>query len=617
MSLTTTEQHQVYAGMVRKQMLIAGLLIIGLVGLGSRLFQMQVLEQERYIRAAQRNRLEEVPQPAPRGEILDRYDTVLAASVPQYDVTFYVPGTPLSDWTWIPALAALLRLPEGTTENWQELIEAAKPFTRVVLVKDVPLARLIELAERQAEYPGVTITTRTKRSYPLAQSASHLLGYVGAISPQEFERLGPMGYRRDDEIGKGGLEQQYDARLRGVPGHQYLEVDHRGRVQGRLLEPILLDPQTGLSLSAESPPQQGPALRTTLDAELQEGVARLMQGYRGAAIAMDVHTGELLAAVSSPSYDPNLFGPAAPVSDVKALFDDPHKPVLNRFMAGAYIPGSVWKIVTQLAGLEERLVTEQTTFYCDGVFTLANQEFKCHRLSGHGSQNATQAMANSCDEYYYQLGHKLGVDRISKWAHYFGFGEPTGIDLPQEAGALVPTSQWKRDTRGEKWFPGNTIHYSIGQGYVLITPLQLARAYALLANGGKLVTPHLNADLIPEQTAPPLEVDPKNLQIVRDGLRMVVRGGTGRGINFSDMEVAGKTGTADHVANQRPHSWFVCYAPYKDPKVVVVVLTESAGGGGEVSLPIARQILRLPAMHKHLGLVEPADPTVLAQAENR
>jgi len=614
MTYSTNESHAIFAGMVYKQLLIGALLLLLLSALGWRLFEMQVLDQQGYLLSAQRQQIEEVKQPAPRGEILDRNGVPLADSVPQYDVTFYVPEFPLTDWSWIPKLRQLLSLTGEATASWQDEITSAKPYTRVTLVRDIPLSRLMELAERGSEFPGIRIATGIKRSYPLAQATAQLLGYVGAISPAEFERLGPMGYRRDDMIGKGGLEAQYDASLRGNPGYQTLQIDHRGVVQARMTKPILLDPQTGETRPAEAPPQQGPALRTTIDAALQESIARLLQGYGGTAIVMDPYIGEIYAAVSLPSYDPNLFGGGAPASEVSALFEDPKKPMLNRFSGAYFVPGSTWKIVTALAGLEEQIITEHTSYYCDGVYHTQTKDFKCHKLTGHGSRNLLGAMADSCDDYFYQLGVGLGVDRISKWAKTFGFGEPTGIDLPGESAGLVPTSDWKRERRGEKWFVGDTIPYAIGQGYVLTTPLQMARAYALLANGGYLVTPHLNADSRPAPIEPQPTPKPENLEIIRRSLRMVVRGGTARGANFSDFQIAGKTGTADHVVGKRPHTWFASYAPYEKPQVVVVVMLESVGGkGGEAAWAFARQIYQLPQMRPYLGLQSPATPEEATQ----
>lgn len=611
MTYAASDTHAVYAGMIRKQLTIGAVLLLTLGALSWRLFEMQVLDQQAYLLSAQTQRLEELEQPAPRGEILDRHGRTLADSVPQYDVTFYVPDIPLTDWTWMPRLTELLKLDPKLTSDWQELITKAKPYTRVVLVQDVPLARLIEIAERAPEFPGISIATGIKRSYPLAQATAHITGYVGQISPAEFERLGPMGYKRSDLIGKGGLEQQYDASLRGTPGYLTLEVDHRGRVQRRLMEPILLDPQTGESRPAETPPQQAPSLKTTLDAELQEGIARIMQGYAGSAVVMDVRTGELLAAVSLPSYDPNLFGAAASSSDVQTLWDDVNKPVLNRFSGAKFVPGSTWKIVTAIAGLEERVITEHTTFYCDGVYPTVTKDFKCHKLSGHGTEDLRRALADSCDDYFYQLGVALGPDRMAKWGAMYGFGDLTGIDLPGEVKGLVPTSTWKRENRGEKWYMGDTIPYAIGQGYVETTALQMARAYALLANDGFLVTPHLNAESRPEPVRPELVPDPKHLQIIREGLRMVVRVGTARGANFSDFAIAGKTGTADHTTGKRPHTWFASYAPYDQPQVVVVVMLDSEGGkGGEAAWAFSRKIYQVPAMRQYLGVADPSEEAI-------
>lgn len=608
MTYSANDTHEIYSGMIRKQLTLGAVLLCALGSLGWRLFDMQVLNQQAFLLDAQTQRLEELAQPAPRGEILDRHGRTIADSVPQYDVTFYVPDIPLTDWSWIPHLTELLKLDPKESEGWQEAITKAKPYTRVVLVQDAPLARLIEIAERAPDFPGISIATGIKRSYPFAQATAQLTGYVGQISPAEFERLGPMGYKRTDLIGKGGLEQQYDASLRGSPGYLTLEVDHRGRVQRPILKPILLDPQTGETRPAESPPQQGPTLNTTIDVELQEGIARIMQGYSGSAIVMDPATGELLAAVSLPSYDPNLFGAAASSSDVQALWNDMNTPVLNRFSGAKYAPGSVWKIVTALAGLEERVITEHTTFNCDGVYPTPTKDFRCHKLSGHGTEDLRHALADSCDDYFYQLGVGLGVDRISKWGENYGFGHPSGIDLPGEVTGLVPTSTWKRENRGEKWYMGDTIPYAIGQGYVETTPLQMARAYAFLANDGFLVTPHLNAESRPEPVRPELIPKPEHLQVIREGLRLVVTGGTARGVSFSDMDIAGKTGTADHTTGKRPHTWFASFAPYDEPKVVVVVMLESVGGkGGDQAYAFARKIYQIPALRQYLGVVDPAE----------
>jgi len=592
---------QISAGtMARRQALLGILILAGLVAIGLKLFQMQVLQQREFIEAAQRNRLEELPQPAPRGEILDRHGRVMATTLPRYDVTYYIPDTLPDDWSWIPRLVELLALSPEASEGWREAIEKAKPFTRVPLAEDVPLARLVELVERQAEYPGIGISTRTKRSYPYAQATSHLLGYLGRVSEPELKRLGPEWYQGIDQTGKGGLEEQYDAHLRGDPGYQYLEVDFRGRVQAVLTDPILLDPRTGESIPAAREAREGPALRTTIDAELQSQVAQAFTGYHGAAVVMDVHDGAVLAAVSAPTYDANLFAGKVSSETAKSLFATDESPVLNRWMGATFIPGSTWKIVTALAGLEEGVITEHTVLSCDGVFRTKGRNFHCHKLSGHGSENVRKALADSCDDYFYQVGVKLGADRISKYARLYGFGAKTGIDLPAEVAGLAPTTQWKLENRGGKWYQGDTLNYAIGQGYASVTPLQMAKAYSFLANGGHPVVPHLNADAAFEVPPVELTINPKHLRIIQEGLRLVVTGGTGRSAGTLPVPIAGKTGTADHVSGMKPHSWFASYAPYDNPQVTVVVIAESAGHGSDAALPVVRKIYQLPAIQQYL-----------------
>ncbi|MEO7993983.1 MAG: penicillin-binding protein 2 [bacterium] len=622
-----SDNHAILASMARRQMVIGLLIFMGLVGIAWRLFTLQIIEQKSYVAAAQNNRIEQIPKPAPRGEILDRHGKVLATTLPRYDVTYYISTPRDSTLTWVPELAQLLQVPEEQQAKWQKLITEGQPYTRVSLIEDVPLSQLIPVAERQADWPGVTISVSTKRSYPYAQATSHLTGYLGAITPAELERLGPLDYRATDLTGKGGLEQQYGTGLRGKEGWQSLEVDHRGRVQAVLTEPLVIDPQTGETREVFQRPQEGPPLHTTLDIDLQMGIADLFGSYRGAVVAMDVNTGEILAAYSNPAYDPNVFAADTVGQDIPKLFDDPSKPVFNRFLMGAYPPGSTFKVVVAMAGLEEHAVSPSTILNCDGVFHTPTHDFHCNSLSGHGAVTIERGIAVSCNEYFYQLGDKLGVDRISKYAEALGLGQRTGIDLPLERQGLVPTRDWKLQQYGEKWYQGDTLNYAIGQSKINVTPLQQAALYAFIANGGHPVVPHLNADAAPATPTITLQVRPETLATIRAGLRDVVTIGTARSINVNPVPglmLAGKTGTADDVPGEKPHSWFISYAPYDHPQVVLVVIAEQAGHGSDAALPVAKQIYRLKAMQRYLGMlpaeqlgpvVPQAKPTQLASLD--
>jgi penicillin-binding protein 2 len=374
-------------------------------------------------------------------------------------------------------------------------------------------------------------------------------------------------------------------------------------------------------ISRESP-ADGPSLTLTLDLELQAAADRAFAGRAGSAVALDPETGEILALTSVPAYDPNAFATGVDPAAWQGLSTDPQTPLMNRVIQGQYAPGSIFKIVMAAAALEEGVVTRSSAFFCPGYLSIFDTVFRCNKPVGHGMVNLHKALAQSCNVYFYHVGARLEIDRIARWARRLGLGAPAGIDLPHEVSGLVPSSEWKLRTQKVPWYAGETISVAIGQGQVTATPLQLVRLVAAVANGGRLVTPHLvravGGQRVDPPPARPVGIRPEALALVRDGLCAVVNeGGTGWRAQLSDVAVCGKTGSAQVVASRSrqpaahdtlPHAWFVAFGPREKPRIAVAVLVEHGGSGGESAAPVAREILaRFFRSHER-----PATPTARA-----
>ena len=450
------------------------------------------------------------------------------------------------------------------------------------------------IEEHADKLPGLRLATESRRKAPFGSYASHLIGYTSELNSREYERLKDQGYRLGDFLGKGGLEKQYENLLRGSDGCEFVEVDAKGREQGNIPDLERLEPVPGVNLYL------------TIDWRLQQLAESLfVDGMQGSAVAVDPRTGQILALVSSPNFNPDLFSTGISSGNWERLANDPSFPLWDRAIRSVYPPGSTFKVFTAAAALDSGLIDEKKLLpkACHGSLRIGNRVFKCWKAGGHGSLNLHDAIVQSCDVYFYQLGQMLGVQGISDLCLKVGLGSETGIDLPQEVPGLVPTISWyeKRLGRGS-WGGGVPANLSIGQGELLVTPLQLAVMYGAIGNNGRLFQPHLvlktedyQGELLEKEKliSHQLGISSNTIAIIKQALAGVVNqpGGTGGSARIYGVEVAGKTGTAQNPHGD-DHSWFVAFAPKDDPVISVAVLVENAGHGSAVAAPLAGKLIR-------------------------
>lgn len=563
------------------------LLLFCLLVVISGLLFTQVLMHERYKTMSEGNRLKLVPLMAPRGTISDRNGTDLVKDVLSYNVS--VMYSQVRDRQ---ALADFLgRTLDAPSADILSEINASRrnPYVYHSVSSDIGLEKAIHIEEMSMDYPGLFLEVKSKREYLRGKTASNILGYLGFINRSEFERLRPYGYRMDDLIGRSGIERRYDEYLRGSHGGKQVEVDNRGRELGIL------------SIKEPSP---GKKLELTIDVRLQEFCDALLEGKRGAIVAMDPDTGAILAMSSAPSYDPNIFIERRR-AEVNKVLQDEEYPLINRAISGVYPPGSVFKIAVAAAALEAGVVTENTSFNCEGSVTIGGRTFNCWRRAGHGPQNMEEALKHSCNVYFWRAGMLLGVDSIAEYAYKFGSGDLTGIDLPAESAGLAPSREWKRKTMKEDWYRGETLNYSVGQGYLLSTPLQMARMVSVFANKGYLVRPYLGSRIEGVDISRPdrkhLGLSGESVNAVRRGMMKAVNDMRGTGIKArsGDFVVSGKTGTAQ-TSKGISHGWFGGFAPFDDARMTVVVFDEYGGKGGYYAAETAGKVL---TKAKELGLI--------------
>lgn len=522
---------------------------------------------------------------------MDRRGTVIAESRPGYALV--LAGTV----NWRPAVrtaSRLLGLDSLDAEATVRQQRAAYPKDPVKLVRDLSPVQVALLEEHLEELPGLRIEYEALRHSNFGAHGSHLLGYVSEIGRRELEARRDQGYRFGDIIGKSGLERQYEGLLRGTDGREYVEVDAHGRVQGDVPQmPELL-------------PVPGTDIYLTVDWRLQTLLEGLFEPeLTGAAVALEPGTGRILALVSRPNFDPNLFAGGVSSADWQRLSQDPSFPLWDRAIRSLYPPGSTFKLVTALAALSESLIVPDTRMRqaCHGGLRIGNRYFKCWKGGGHGSLDLRQAIVQSCDVYFYQLGMMLGVDRLNKWAEILGLARNTDVDLPQEVKGLVPGTDWYEKRLGKgSVTAGIPANLAIGQGEVLATPLQMASLFAAVGKKGLAAKPHLflkAVDMSGEKTAGEhldttrLPIEPGHLEAVVEALTAVVNqpGGTGGAARVEGVAVAGKTGTAQNPHGQ-DHSWFVGFAPADDPVIAVATIVENAGHGSAVAAPIVGKAIK-------------------------
>jgi penicillin-binding protein 2 len=549
-------------------------LAVAFVLLAGAFFRLQVLQHDRYRMQSESNRLRPIPLPAPRGLILDRHGAVIAENVPGYSVSLLAPSED-SLKAMLARLQAILPMDTATVERLVERFRAA-PYEPTVVVKDAPFPLVSELEERSAFLPGLVIQTEPKRQYPDSSAVAHLVGYVGEVTEQDLAGA-YAGTRPGTLIGKDGLEREYQSTLAGQDGVRFVEVDALGRVVREE------------GAAATLPAVPGKTLHTTIDLGLQRFVASIFPpGKRGAFVAMDPYTGDVLALYSSPSYDPNAFVGGISPELWDTLNNDPGHPLLDRAIAARYPPGSTFKLATALMAFEDGLVTfgSHMPQPCRGGFQFGNRFFKCWKATGHGSLDLTQAIANSCDTYFYQLGLRLTVQGMLAGGALLGMGTRTGIDLPGEVRSAYPDSNYYDRVYGRGgWTQAVAMNLAIGQGEDAQTLVNMVRFYATLANGGHVVRPHILAGVYPDVS----QVDlPDSVFLgIRNALIAVVEEGTARASRMKQLQLAGKTGTAQN--SQGPdHGWFIGFAPATRPLIVVGGIFENGLHGTVVAPYVAR-----------------------------
>lgn len=577
------ENREILVGRLR---LLTGAMILLHLLVLSGFWMVQIVHGEQYRNLSENNRLRRQPVEALRGLIYDREGRLLVENVPSYGL--------LLDRTQGTDLEASLDFAAGILHRPREELAAnlgrargATRFAPVPIADNLSLGEVARIEAAGFEHPEFQIQVRHLRLYRYGPQTAHILGYLGEVTEDELAEPGST-YDAGDLVGRRGIERAYDAELRGKDGERVVVVDSRGK----LVEEFGREPSV-----------VGRNLHLTLDLELQQEAVEQLRDRVGAVVVLDPRDGAVLAFVSSPSYDPNLFSRRLEPKQWQELLEAPHDPLQSRPLQNTYSPGSVFKIVLGLAGLTEGVVSPQDRVFCGGAANFYNHRFRCWRKAGHGWVGIEEAVERSCDIYFYELGQRLGIQRIARYARLFGLGEPTGIDLAGEKPGVVPDKDWSLRVRRSPWFPGETISVAIGQGPLLTTPLQVAVMMAMVANGGHPVTPHLRLDQQPS-VAPAVALDPRALDLVRGALRSVVNdaNGTGRQAHLDDYEVAGKTGTVQVIAqrtwtdskllpeDKRDHAWFASYAPFGHPELVVVVFIEHGGKGSEAAAPVARAL---------------------------
>jgi penicillin-binding protein 2 len=580
--------------------------VLILLGLGGRAAWLDLAQGAHYRGLAEGNRIRIVPIEADRGIIRDRDGRLLVRNIPDFILTVTPADLPKDDSKRLDVIAQLAETAEMTPVDVERAL-AGYPdnFTGAVPIRDhlsYDKAALLDVLS--GAIPGAAVTLGTTREYllndPQTQkpilSLSHVLGYLGRVNENDLAQLNEQGYSPTDSIGKAGVEDSYENELRGTAGRKQIEVDALGREQATL---------------AEDAPVHGEDLTLSIDLDLQAaaekalGNAAKKASGRGVAIALNPKTGEILAIVSFPGYDDNLFAQGISSDDYRKLSEDPNQPLFPRAISGLYPPGSTVKLAISAVALADHVITPTTSFLSTGGIAVGKWFFPDWKVGGHGITNVVKAIADSINTFFYAVGGGwnnfvgLGIDRLGQGLKLFGLGQKLGIDLPGEQGGFIPTPAWKLHTTGEAWFIGDTYNTSIGQGGLLVTPLQVADWTAVFANGGDLVVPHVVKELVGAKTTETVPttyvrkqlVSPADVETVREGMRQTILSGSAQSLKTSPWNIAGKTGTAQWNKSKPNHAWFTGFAPFEDPQIVVTVLVEAGGEGSTAAVPVARDII--------------------------
>jgi penicillin-binding protein 2 len=558
--------------------------------LAARLWQLQIIQGSEYVLKAERNRIRKIELVAPRGMISDRYRIPLVENRPSFDVLLYRESMKDQDAT-IRFLTEKLHLKPEEVEVLFKRSKGVGLYHPIVIKEDANMEDISVIEAHRRDYPEIQLGPEPRRLYHYGKLAAHLLGYVGEVSESELTANTFPGAKSGSLIGQSGVERTYNQYLTGKDGERQVLVDSLGREK---------------DLLSESDSVIGNEIQLTLDLDLQSIADKALEGKVGAIAAMDPRNGEILVMASSPSFDPNSFSGRISGDEWNALMNHSDRPMQNRAIQNSYSPGSIFKLIMADAGLEEGLVDDHMSVTCRGASVYYGRKFHCHKKEGHGTLRLEDAIAKSCNIFFYELGRRLDIDRIAKHASALGLGERTGIDLPGEKSGVMPSREWKKRARGEDWYAGETISVSIGQGATSTTPLQILRAVSAIATGGLLTTPHvlLRAEgssgddfKWPMRNIP---IGEENTRRIRDGMWTSVNNwGTGHNAAVPGQDICGKTGTVQVISKDtktlsnegfEDHAWFAGFGNRDNPEIAVVVFVEHGGKGGVAAAPIAKEI---------------------------
>jgi len=576
----------------------AVMLTIIFLGIFTAFWNIQIIRNEHFRRLAVQNITRSIDLTAPRGLIVDRQGKILSEN--KINFTLYLVRENVQDIEKTLRLAGFFS--DKKVDSIRSIIARYKNFPqfyRIPIKNNLARGTVIFIESRQEEFPEFVIGIEPTRTYPFGNCAANVLGYISEITEAELNLKKGLDYKLGDFVGRSGIERQYEAYLRGVKGEQIVIKDNLEKIQKieSVIKPVI-----------------GATVVLTLDLELQRFVEELFVDHTGAVGMVDLRSGGVLAMVSKPDFNPEIFSQEMERGQWLALSNDPQKPLQNKFLQGIYSPGSVFKIIMALTGLQEKVIGPATSVHCSGSQDFYGREFHCWNLGGHGTMNVVSALQNSCNIFFYNLGKRLDIDTIAGYARMMGLGQISGIDMPVENSGLVPGRAWKLQTFKQRWFPGETISVAIGHGSLNVTPVQLLKMIAAVALRGRMPTLHLlqrierNGRIISE-FAPvftPVPIAAENFQIVVDGLfRVVNEEGTGRTAAIVGLDICGKTGTSQIIAKDNPryktltkekrfmpNSWFVSFAPKENPRVAMVVLVENGGDAGVIAAPLAARIYK-------------------------
>ncbi|MEM1139535.1 MAG: penicillin-binding protein 2 [Pseudomonadota bacterium] len=610
--------------LTRRAAILSGGTLLLFGGLGARMYQLQVRDSEIYQMQAEENRINRQIVLPLRGRIVDRFGVEVAGNRPNFQAIL-VPEQAKDVEDVLSRLADIFPLPDAERQALLRKIRGQKRFIPVTVAENLTWEQFSKLNLGLPYLAGVSPEVGMTRHYVHGAAVSHVIGYVGEPTKAQADAgddalLRQPGFR----VGKAGIEKTVDGKLRGTQGVRFVEVNAYGRVIDELKV-------------VEGTP--GAEAVLTIDADIQQFAANRVANDSAAVVVMDIFSGDIIAMVSAPGFDPNDFNRGISFASWRALNASEKKPLLNKIINGLYPPGSTFKAIVALAGLKAGIVNPKTKVHCNGSYRLGRNEWHCWKKGGHGPMDLRDAIKQSCNVYFYDLGRRLGVEAIADMARQFGFDTPTGIEIPGEKGGVVPDPGWKRATLGEPWYPGETLNIAIGQGFLQVSPVQMAVMAARLANGGLAVEPRLlravGAELSQRQPPKQMDIDPEHLALVSDGMYAVTNewGGTARRsrIEVPDMEMSGKTGTvqvrritreerlAGVIKNEdlpwkrRDHGWFFGYGPSHQPRYAIAVLVEHGGGGSKAAAPVARDILKR-VMEKDPSRLPAYGPVAVSQS---